>query len=619
MKRLGALFNGYLHQSWGPTTVTMVEAKLEETLVAEVLLGRPALRGEPALARSLAMEETRRMLGSEATLQGLDRVLASLYQPLRFHIEEELKGCMEQRSVHAFIKEWTARRAAVARLCATAAADWPKLLADAVVRELEKRPEAPADMEGRRALREAPPFVLSRFPTFVKALGEELLAHFEEQATVALAAVERSVGPFFEGFCSSARPQFPNVDVDDAGNPRQDATVVPVVEMVPVSEDTAGQNVAAPNPYGHAYGCGCAHCAQHARQVAPVVQPGRALGGAARLADGVAFAFMRALTVTECPDDVLARAAAALGDADWDEASALAEQREKAVARREQLERVLAGIVEMLGEPGDAGVFVFPVRELKHVRSFGAGQLICSGGVAVDLVGNVFAKHVHNPTHVMVFNSGGTHVAWCTQGLSDVLGLARDGQGNIIISSGNKTFAVFGGGVQLCQFLRSINVSQSAPTLRSPHGMAVDSAGNIWVAELNLNQVIVLAPDGTFIKAVGASQLEKPSGVALDQGGNLYVTEVGKQRVSVFSPDGKLTRRFGEGPHLSANLGGVAVDGAGCVLVVDRGMRRVAMFGPHGRFVSSFGNGLLVGPDCLAVDAAGQVFVTDNNQIQVFA
>ena len=100
MERLGALFHGYLLQSWGPRTATMVESELEATTVAEALLGQPALRGEPARARAAAMEETRRVLRSEAVLQALDRVVAGLFMPLRAKVEKELAGCLPQRSMH---------------------------------------------------------------------------------------------------------------------------------------------------------------------------------------------------------------------------------------------------------------------------------------------------------------------------------------------------------------------------------------------------------------------------------------------------------------------------------------------------------------------------------------
>ena len=496
------------------------------------------------------------------------------------------------------MREWGARRAAVARLCSTAAADWPKLLADALVRELEKAPEAPTDMEGRRAVLAAPPFVLARFPAYVKALGAEFLAHFEERAKEALAAVERNVAPFFEGFSPCVRPQF--------GAP-QDADVVQV-EVVQVSRP---EKVAAPSAQqlylqqNHGYNCSCHQCAQHAQQAAAAVQQGHDLGGPARLADGVAFAFMLALSVGEGPaiGALLERAVAAVGDGDWDEASALTEQREKASERRAQLERAHKGVMAMLGKAGkagDAGFFSFPVRALKHVRSFGGGSVESTGGVVVDLVGKVFARLKNTPSHVMVFDSAGTHVSYLTQGLPNVLGMARDSQGNIFVSGGNNRIVVFAGAGN--RILRDIDLTQSASSLRSPHGMAVDSAGNIWVVETDFNRVTLVGPDGHHVRRVGKGQLEQPTGVALGQDGNLYVTEAHKQRVSVFSPDGKLARRFGEGgSHLSSSLGGVAVDGEGCVLVADRGKGRVAVFGLRGELVQSFGEGLLVSPECLAV------------------
>ena len=264
-----------------------------------MLLGRPALKNEAARARSLANAEARCVLSSSSSLQAIDRVLAGLLQALRSHISEELNDISTQRSMHDFVKHWTARRAAVEKLCRTAAAEWPQLLAGAVVKELEGGSGDPSTPEGRRALVETPPFVLTRFPAFIKKLGGEFRAHFEKRATAALSVVEGHLKPFFEGSPAFTAPVFSNMASMD--------------QPVQVRID---------------------------QQSSP---------GAQRLADSVTFAFMCALSVGECPGDVLERAAAALRGGDWDEACE--QERAVAIQRQAELKRAHAGVVHMLSVP----------------------------------------------------------------------------------------------------------------------------------------------------------------------------------------------------------------------------------------------------------------------------
>ena len=82
-----------------------------------------------------------------------------------------------------------------------------------------------------------------------------------------------------------------------------------------------------------------------------------------------------------------------------------------------------------------------------------------------------------------------------------------------------------------------------APLL-SVTGVAVDTAGNIYVADAADNMVARIAPDGTFTVIAGdlgagflgdggpavSAQLLSPGGLALDTSGNLYITVIGRVR-----------------------------------------------------------------------------------------
>ncbi|HEY8684299.1 MAG TPA: 6-bladed beta-propeller, partial [Chloroflexota bacterium] len=72
-----------------------------------------------------------------------------------------------------------------------------------------------------------------------------------------------------------------------------------------------------------------------------------------------------------------------------------------------------------------------------------------------------------------------------------------------------------------------------------PRGLAVDSAGNIYVSNLIHGVVQKLAPDGSQVKVFSLPGfLPTPAGVALDAAGNVYVTDSQNEQIVKFSPSG---------------------------------------------------------------------------------
>ena len=73
-----------------------------------------------------------------------------------------------------------------------------------------------------------------------------------------------------------------------------------------------------------------------------------------------------------------------------------------------------------------------------------------------------------------------------------------------------------------------------------PFGIAVDSGGNIYVADTSSSRVQVFNPSGVFQFAFGSfgsgnGQFFLPYGIAVGSGGKIYVTDSGNSRVQVFS------------------------------------------------------------------------------------
>lgn len=166
--------------------------------------------------------------------------------------------------------------------------------------------------------------------------------------------------------------------------------------------------------------------------------------------------------------------------------------------------------------------------------------------------------------------------------------------------------------------------------LLKPVAVAVDDQANRYVADAGRGEVVVFSPEGDPVRALRPSgETEfKPVAVAYRHG-KLYVVNASAHRVEVLDPEsGALLQAMGErgsGPGQMLFPNGLAIDAEGQILVTDLLNCRVQVFAPDGRLVRSFGRagdraGEFSRPKHLAVGSDGTVFVVDAafQRVQVF-
>ncbi|MEU7280106.1 RICIN domain-containing protein [Streptomyces sp. NPDC045431] len=202
----------------------------------------------------------------------------------------------------------------------------------------------------------------------------------------------------------------------------------------------------------------------------------------------------------------------------------------------------------------------------------------------------------------------------------------------------------------------------TATHLHTPLDVAVDSAGDVYIADYGNHRIRKVTADGKISTVAGtgspglapdgtlatAAQLKNPTAVTVDSAGNLYIADYGNQRVrKVTKADGKIRTVAGTG---AAAFGGdgvqavsaplstpmaMVVDSAGDLYIADRDNHRVRKVAADGKISTVAGTGTatyggdgesaasakLKSPHGLAVDCVDTLYIADhaNNRVRKVA
>ena len=165
------------------------------------------------------------------------------------------------------------------------------------------------------------------------------------------------------------------------------------------------------------------------------------------------------------------------------------------------------------------------------------------------------------------------------------------------------------------------------------------SSHEVYVADTGHNRILVYSPGGSLLARWGAGegngaagsgtgQFSHPDAVAVNGAGDAYVADTGNNRVVELSPAGGVLAQWGSrggGDGRFRSPTGVAVDAAGTVYVLDGENARVQAFSPGGTLISKWGlrgvgYGEFTQPSAIAVGCEGDVYVADtfNNRVERF-
>ncbi len=325
-----------------------------------------------------------------------------------------------------------------------------------------------------------------------------------------------------------------------------------------------------------------------------------------------------------------------------------------------------SGMSTLAGWPGAAGF-------LDGVGT--AARFDCDGGIRLDSSGNIYvADSVNNairkvtPSGVVTTvlgasgNAGSTDGPVASASINGPGGVALDSSGNIYIADSlNYTIRKISTTGIVSTLAGSPGLSGktdgvgSAARFEDPENLAVDSSGNVWVADGQGCTVREISPNGTVTTIAGraltpgtadatgtAARFGTLLGITVDSSGNVFVSDSSNNTIRKIAPGAIVTTLAGS-PGLSGSTdatgsaarfytpSGLTVDSAGNLFITDSSNNTIRKLTAQGVVTTVAGSpgvsdsadgigsqGHLNNPGDIAIDTSGNLFVADfyNNTVR---
>ncbi len=284
---------------------------------------------------------------------------------------------------------------------------------------------------------------------------------------------------------------------------------------------------------------------------------------------------------------------------------------------------------------------------IRKITSAGVVTTLAGSGQVGSVDGTGSEAQFCNPTGVAVDASGNVYVAdFCNSTIRKIT--ITPNPPNVVVSTLAGSAGTEG----------SADGTGTAAQFSLPNSVAVDTGGNVYVADVFNDTIRAITPGGVVTTLAGsaaflggnvdgtgsAARFNDPYGVAVDTSGNVYVADTFNDTIrKITTPGAVVTTLAGQAAGSGSADGtgsaarfnsplGVALDNAGKVYVGDAGNNTIRKITAPGGVVttvagspgvtgSADGTGsaaLFNGPSGLAVDSSGTIYVADsgNNTIR---
>jgi myo-inositol-hexaphosphate 3-phosphohydrolase/sugar lactone lactonase YvrE len=270
-----------------------------------------------------------------------------------------------------------------------------------------------------------------------------------------------------------------------------------------------------------------------------------------------------------------------------------------------------------------------------NVAGTGAAGFAGDGGAAT-------AARLASPRHLVMAGDGSLYIA--DGGNHRIRRIAPDGTISTVAGTGTAGSSGDGG-------------PATAAAINTPHAVAVDAAGNLFIADSMSARIRKVTPDGTITTVAGtgvegfsgdggsgtAAKLRNPKGLEIGPDGALYISDGLNHRVRRLALDGTITTVAGngaaasagdEGPATAASIRvprGLDFDAAGNLYVAEGDGHRVRRIALDGIITTVAGTGAagyngdlipattaqLADPHGVVVDGSGRLFVADSDNHRI--
>ena len=164
-----------------------------------------------------------------------------------------------------------------------------------------------------------------------------------------------------------------------------------------------------------------------------------------------------------------------------------------------------------------------------------------------------------------------------------------------------------------------------------PSSIGIDSLGNIYVADVNLNRVQKFDSSGNYLTQWGTNgsgdgEFNYPFGLAIDTSDNIYISDTYNHRVQKFDSNGNYLSQWGVNGGGNGEFDapmGITTDSAGNIYVADTSNNRIQKFDNNGNYLTQwgefgYGDSQMNSPELITYNPVNDtIFVLDSSNYRI--